>query len=257
MRHRWLQVVLLALIGGTAAQAQGIREVTYGANTVVPVHGQVRFTTLLVLPEGERILDYVCGDKEFWIVSGAENLAYVKPAKSGAQTDLHLVTESGHLYAFLLTEAAGEPDLTVYVRAPAAEVENVVAPPRFYAAGVVEALRAQVDDVRAELATTEAATATAINTGIAAFRTTYAGALRFPYRFKAHQPPFDVTAIFHDGQFTYIQAGASELPALYEVRDGAPNLVPFQVEGGVYIVPKVLAQGYLAIGRQRLSFEAR
>ena len=37
--------------------------------------------------------------------------------------------------------------------------------------------------------------------------------------------------------------------------NGSPNLVNFQVEHGVYIVPKVLDRGYLAIGKQRLPFE--
>jgi hypothetical protein len=31
--------------------------------------------------------------------------------------------------------------------------------------------------------------------------------------------------------------------------------VNFQVERGVYIVPKVLDRGYLAIGKRRLAFE--
>ena len=30
----------------------------------------------------------------------------------------------------------------------------------------------------------------------------------------------------------------------------------FQVEHGIYIVPKVLERGYLAIGKQKLVFEA-
>ena len=36
-------------------------------------------------------------------------------------------------------------------------------------------------------------------------------------------------AIWHDGQFTYIKADATELPALYEIKDGKPALVNFQV----------------------------
>jgi hypothetical protein len=32
--------------------------------------------------------------------------------------------------------------------------------------------------------------------------------------------------------------------------------VNFQVEHGVYIVPKVLESGYLVIGKQKLVFEA-
>ena len=57
---------------------------------------------MIILPEQEEILDFVCGDKEFWVVSGAQNLAYVKPAKAGATTNLNLVTASGNVYSFLL-----------------------------------------------------------------------------------------------------------------------------------------------------------
>jgi type IV secretion system protein VirB9 len=48
------------------------------------------------------------------------------------------------------------------------------------------------------------------------------------------------------------------LPALYELTDGEPALVNFQVQDGTYIVPKVLDRGYLALGKARLAVhEAR
>ena len=37
-----------------------------------------------------------------------------------------------------------------------------------------------------------------------------------------------MTAIFHDDRFTYIQANPEETPALYEMKDGKPNLINFQ-----------------------------
>ena len=52
----------------------------------------------------------------------------------------------------------------------------------------------------------------------------------------------------------WVGTAATELPALYELKDGAPNLVQFEVERGTYIVPKVLEHGYLAIGKRRLVF---
>ena len=61
-------------------------------------------------------------------------------------------------------------------------------------------------------------------------------------------------AIWHDGQFTYIKADATELPALYETKEGEPALVNFQVQGGTYIVPKVLDRGYLSLGKERFEF---
>jgi type IV secretion system protein VirB9 len=62
--------------------------------------------------------------------------------------------------------------------------------------------------------------------------------------------------MFHDGLFTYIRTSAAELSALYELVDGTPNLLTFQFENGLYIVPKVLDRGYLTIGKQTLRFEA-
>ena len=35
-------------------------------------------------PQQEQILDFKCVDKDFWIVNGSQNFAYVKPAKAGA-----------------------------------------------------------------------------------------------------------------------------------------------------------------------------
>jgi hypothetical protein len=63
-----------------------------------------------------------------------------------------------------------------------------------------------------------------------------------------------VRAIWHDGQFTYIKTDARELPALYEMKDGAPALVNFNVENGTYVVPKVVERGYLSLGKERFSF---
>ena len=61
--------------------------------------------------------------------------------------------------------------------------------------------------------------------------------------------------MWHDGNFTYIKSDATELPALYEVKDGKPAILNFQVNAGTYIVPKVLERGYLALGSARLEFE--
>ena len=90
----------ITLLIGMDAHAQGTREVSVTDRAIVPVQAKLRFTTLIILPDGEHILDFVCGDKEFWIVSGAQNLAYVKPAKAGAATNLNLVTASGNVQRF-------------------------------------------------------------------------------------------------------------------------------------------------------------
>jgi hypothetical protein len=82
----------------------------------------------------------------------------------------------------------------------------------------------------------------------------YPASLRFDYRFAANLKPFHVTAMFHDDRFTYIRANPRDLPALYEVKDGKPNLLHFDFRDGAFIVSKVLDNGYLAIGKARMSF---
>jgi type IV secretory pathway VirB9-like protein len=249
-------VTLVALCTASVSSAQTSRDVTFNERSVIQVNAKLRFTTMIILPEGEQILDFVCGDKDFWVVSGAENLAYVKPAKAGAQTNLNLVTGSGRVYAFLLTEGTAEPDLKLYVVADDSATRSAGAP-RFVPAAQVDDARRQAEETRQEALATKAAAAKALEEGMNHFRATYPTTLRFPYLFKAHEKPFNVSAIFHDGTFTYIRADTQELPSLYEIRDGAPNLVNFQVENGLYVVPKVMERGYVAIGSHRFTFESK
>jgi hypothetical protein len=61
-----------------------------------------------------------------------------------------------------------------------------------------------------------------------------------------------VRSIWHDGQFTYIQSDAPELPALYEMTEDGSSLLNFQVQDGTYVIPKVLDKGYLMLGKARL-----
>jgi type IV secretion system protein VirB9 len=79
--------------------------------------------------------------------------------------------------------------------------------------------------------------------------------LQFVYPVSKYERPFFVRSVWHDGQFTYIKADATELPALYEVKDGSPALVNFQVEHVTYVVPKVIDRGYLALGKARFEFQ--
>ena len=80
-------------------QTPGVREVSASAQDVLTLQTRLRYTTMIVLPDGEEILDVICGDKDFWVISATHNLAHVKPAKEGAATNLNLVTASGAVYS--------------------------------------------------------------------------------------------------------------------------------------------------------------
>ena len=83
----------------------------------------------------------------------------------------------------------------------------------------------------------------------------YPAALKFTYRFKKNEAPFLVSAIYHDDKFTYIKANPQETPAVYEMKDGKPSLIQFDFKDGIYTIPKIMTDGYLAIGKKRLPFE--
>ena len=102
MRYRIFIAALLVLplgVASLAAQAIGIREVTASTRSLIQLNTKIRYTTMIVLPEEEEILDVVCGDKDFWVISATQNIAHVKPAKEGAATNLNLVTASGMVYS--------------------------------------------------------------------------------------------------------------------------------------------------------------
>jgi type IV secretion system protein VirB9 len=90
---------------------------------------------------------------------------------------------------------------------------------------------------------------------ISSFRREYPTSLQFAYGTPKYERPFLVRSIWHDGQFTYVRSDARELPTLYEVIDGKPALVNFQVQQGTFVIPKVLEHGYLALGKDRFTFE--
>jgi type IV secretion system protein VirB9 len=249
-------VAVLSLVAGSVlpvcAQSTGIREVTASDRSVIPLHTRIRFTTMVILPDDEEILDVVCGDRDFWVISATQHIAHIKPAKEGASTNLNLVTATGTVYSFLLTEAkTGDPDLKVYVTA---DPNAAHATPKFISLAQVSAqtsaLEAQLKDARAA----EQAAQRHSDDEIAAFKQRYPQTLQFVYGTPKYTKPFYVRAIWHDGRFTYIQTDARELPALYELKDGQPALVDFQVRGATYVVPKVIDRGYLAIGKQTFAF---
>jgi type IV secretory pathway VirB9-like protein len=230
-------------------QAMGIREVSASPNNLIPLQTRLRYTTMIVLPDDEEILDVICGDKDFWIISATHNMAHVKPAKEGAASNLNLVTGSGAVYSFLLTEKGGTrtPDLKVYVKADPNEPRGK---PTYYTAAQFDGVQAQLLEAK-NAVDAERRRAT---DAIASYQQAYPSTLHFVYGTPKYEKPFLVRAIWHDGQFTYVKTDATELPALYEVKDGTPALVNFQVHSGTYVVPNVLERGYLALGNAHFSF---
>ncbi|HVB59437.1 MAG TPA: TrbG/VirB9 family P-type conjugative transfer protein [Candidatus Acidoferrales bacterium] len=260
-----ISVVFIGILAAvpvlTHAATETARVVKYGQDDIVTVHAKLRYSTLIVLPENEEILDFTTGDKDFWIINGAHNLCYIHPAQAGIRSNLNLITASGHVYSFLLEEISNEPnvepDLKIFIEPKEQSGIGTDAFARNYVpASEAEAYQREIQTVRDEANAQVQAAQASIKERVEKFRSQYPTKLQFDYELdrKATREPFLVSAIFHDDRFTYIKCAAPEKPAIYEIKDGKPNLINFDLQNGLYIIPKIVDAGYLAIGKKKATF---
>jgi len=241
-----------------AADTPSARRVLYGPNDITPIRAKVGFSTMIVLPKAERIMQATSGDQENWVIAVSENLAHLKPAREGTKTNLNLITQAGNVFSFLVSEVSAsagrmqEPDFKLVIELKDEALFS--GEPRFVPVVEVERLRGELAALRAEEKHSAAKAADALEQQLKRLRSEYPLGLSFDYRFDRQKPPFNVSAVFHDGKFTFIRATPSEVPALYELKDGKPSLVQFEYRNGTYVVGKVLGEGYLAVGNKKLIF---
>jgi type IV secretion system protein VirB9 len=162
--------------------------------------------------------------------------------------NLNLITDKGTVYSFTLDDVeTADPDLKVVIEP--SDLSSLAAAngsAKLVSAGEVDAARSQ-----AQIAQNHAAQA------VEQFRSDYpTQALKFDYAFR-NDKPFEVAAIYHDDKFTYIKSTASEKFSVYEVKDGKPDLITFQLKDGTYVIPTVVDHGYLEIGKHRLEFQRK
>ena len=44
---------------------------------------------------------------------------------------------------------------------------------------------------------------------------------------------------------------------MYEMRDGKANLINYDLRDGTYIIPKVMDNGYVELGKKKMEFSKR
>ena len=236
------------------------RVVQYGMRDTVRLQTKPLYVATIVLPADEKIAHFLCGDKDFWSLSGMGNIAWVKPAQNQTTTNAQLITMSGNVYTFhLVSSTALEPDFKIFVELKDEEMLSALkAGPRFVEATAVAGLKEEAEQWRLESYRLRKETVEKVAAAKAEATTQAANAApaqsKHEYRFASRIAPFNIAGIWHDGRFTYIQATPEELPALYEIRDGKPNLIKFEYANGMYTVDKVMEDGYLQIGKKKTSF---
>ena len=244
----WLAVSISSTVA--VAQEASARTVQYHSQDIVPIHARLKYTTLIEVPPTEKIMEAATGDKDFWVVDVVGNFCFVHPAKAGISSNLNLITDKGNIYSFTLQDISGTadvPDLKVLI-VPADRSSIVAAsgPPQF----VPAAQLAQSDQ---QLAALESH----VEQTVDAYKSAYPLQLKFDYTFTMNEAPFDIQAIYHDDKFTYIKTNAPEKFSVYDVKDGKPNLINYDLRDGTYIIPMVMDSGYVELGKKRMEFKRK
>jgi type IV secretion system protein VirB9 len=248
MRFIKIIVTVVFAVSSIAAFSQeSARTVQYHSQDIVAIRAKVKYTTLIELPTTEKIMQAATGDKDFWIVDVVGNFCFVHPAKQGIASNLNLITDKGNIYSFTLQDISGssaEPDLKVIVE-PADRSAIVAAsgPAQFVSAAQLEQSKQQFTALQSH-----------VEQAVDEYKSSYPAQLKFDYVYKANQAPFDIQSIYHDDKFTYIKTNAPEKFSVYEMKDGKPNLVTYDLREGTYIIPKVMDDGYVELGKKKMSF---
>ena len=240
--------IMFATLACIAVDAQtASRNVAYHSQDIVAIRAKVKYTTLIVIPATEKIMEAATGDKDFWIVDVVGNFCFVHPAKPGISSNLNLITDKGNIYSFTLEDisaSSAAPDLKVIIQ-PADRSSIVAAsgPPQFVPAAQLEASKQQL-----------AALQSHVTQAVDEYKSAYPAELKFDYVYKRNEAPFDIQSIYHDDKFTYIRTNAPEKFSVYEMKDGKPNLITYDLRDGMYIIPKVMDSGYVELGKKRMDF---
>jgi type IV secretory pathway VirB9-like protein len=238
---------IVLILFSTCLAQEAARTVQYHSEDIIPVRAKVRYTTLIELPATEKIMEAATGDKDFWIVDVVGNFCFVHPAKAGISSNLNLITDKGNIYSFTLQDvsiSSGEPDLKVIVQ-PADRSAIVASSGNSQFVSAAQLAQSQEQLAKLQSHVTQA---------IDEYKSTYPMKLKFDYKFKTNTAPFDIQSIYHDDQFTYIRTNAPEKFSVYEIRDGKPNVVTYDLREGTYIIPKVMDNGYVELGKKRMNF---
>jgi type IV secretion system protein VirB9 len=246
MKSKTAPIFFWLLVAATGQTQQTARTVRYHANDIIAVRAKMRYTTLIQLPASEKILEVATGDKDFWIIDVVNNFCFLHPAKERIHSNLNLITDKANVYSFKLDDIeTDDPDLKIVIEP--SDISSISAVNT--ASKLVSATEVITAQQNAQAAENHARQA------IERFRSEYPiQNMKFDYIYR-NKKPFKVAAIYEDGQFTYVRSSAPEKFAIYELKDGKPNLTQFQLEDGTYVLPKVVDHGYLAVGKHVLNFD--
>ncbi len=247
------------------AQQKAPRTVQVSATTAPPViRTSLNESTLLELPAEEKVATVFGGNTDDWIFNAghvASRFISVKPKAAAAKssTNVHIISDHGNEYTLELKEVSAEGggfDSTVFLEQTDKDAQKKMAEaPVFIPAAEVKEKEDRLEREVAEAQATAAADRKTAENAQEKYQSTYPSNLHFDYRWdESKARALGVRQIWDDGKFTYIQGKFEEPPVVYELKDKKGSLINFEFANGLYTVPKLLQNGYVAIGKSKVEF---
>ena len=249
-----------------SVQQKAPRTVEVSTTSAPPIiRTSLNESTLLELPAEEKVATVFGGNTDDWIFNAghvASRFISVKPKAAAAKssTNVHIISDHGVDYTLELQEVSGDPnasfDSTVFLVATDTDSQKKIAePPVFVPAAEV---KEKEDRLERELADAQAAASSEKKAAMDAqekYQSTYPSNLHFDYSWdQSKARALGVRQIWDDGKFTYIQGKFEEPPVVYELKDKKGSLINFDFANGLYTIPKLLQNGYVAIGKAKVEF---
>ena len=247
-------------VGDTSATVRGVNE-----HDIVPILAARNFDTIVVFPKGTEILevsggDYSCSQKDMppWFVCAAHgsNVLHVKPTSKATQTNANVLLKdadgSTALYSFKLikvTDGTFTPKVFIEpeVARPVKPKDTCDPQPLQELSRQLREEKALTDKTSIELTAAQHELASKVDPAKQVF----------DYKLDKHaaKEPFNVVQIWHDDKNTYIRSTAKVPPAIYVLKDGKAQAVPFQSHDGLYTIYSVVDHGMLQVGKRTAKFD--
>ncbi len=271
-RLRYFRISLLmamAAVSSLAAAAKGKPadptpgnpiDVSMGQRKPVRIRVACGQATLIRLPDGQRVMNVYGGDKGeggVWLVDAGKvptRFLAVKPKEIGIHTTLHVVSNTGQELSLFLEEVTGvdaQFDAEVDADSGAAGSSAAVPEVKWVPAEEVVSCTTQAENLKLDLAEASKRAQDKADAAVASYWEQYPSKLFFGYDWdaaKAEKLGFEMA--WSDDKFTYFRG--RKVLALYEIdEDGKPSLIQYSYANGLYTVPKLLYDGYFAIGPKK------
>ena len=217
-------------------------------------------STLILLPDEEKIATVFGGDTVDWVFDGghvASRFISIKPKLANSTTDIHIVSDHGNEYTLQLQEISSDADphfdsKVSVIPGDKAAKDKLVQLPVFVPVAELDKAKQETSAAKAA----QAAELKAEETKAETYRSQYPGSLHFDYTWDQKKgKELGLQQIWRDDKFTYLRGHFQETPVLYELKDGKGSLINFDYSAGLYTVPKQLENGYLAIGKEKVDFK--